>query len=102
MAEQRFSSVPQKQDTWDKIWRDRRGNVVIWQRPNIFIIAWVIITVVTIFTTGTVSNVLWYISAAVLAIWALLEIFRGVNYFRRFLGVLVALIIIAAFFKVGY
>lgn len=90
------------QDWWDKFWKDKDGQVVVYQRPNVFLIAWVVLTLISLFMTGTVSNVLWWAALAVLAIWSLLEIFRGVNYLRRLLGVIVLLLIVAALFKVGY
>jgi hypothetical protein len=102
MSEPRFTTQRRQQSFWEKIWRDKQGDIVIWQTPNVPIIAWAVLTVISIITTGTLSNVVWYIAAAVLAVWALLEIFKGADYFRRVLGVLVILLMVAAFFKVGY
>jgi hypothetical protein len=25
---------------WDRIWRDKYGDVVIWQTPNIWLVGW--------------------------------------------------------------
>jgi hypothetical protein len=94
--------VQTNQDLWDRIWRDRTGRVVIYQNPNPVLIAWVVLTIASIVTNGMLSNVLWYVALALLAIWALLEIFKGVNYFRRAIGVIVVLLIVAALFKFGY
>jgi len=102
MAEKRSRSMQHEQDLWDRIWHNKEGDVVIWQRPNIPMIAWVVLTLVSIFTNGTISNVIWYLAAASLAIWALMEIVWGANYFRRFLGAVVVLFILGALFKVGY
>jgi hypothetical protein len=90
------------QDLWDRFWKNRDGDVVIYQHPNIPLIAWLVLTIASIFLTGTVSNVIWYIAMGALAIWALLEIWKGVNYFRRALGVIILIMTILAFFKVGY
>jgi hypothetical protein len=102
MLQTRSSSIQQNRDLWDRIWRDRRGDIVIWQLPNIPQIAWVALTLGSLFTTGTLSNILWYAATAALAVWALLELLRGVNYFRRILGIVVLLLIVAAYLKVGY
>jgi hypothetical protein len=81
------------QDLWNKVWReqDGRGGVVIWQNPNPFLIAWAILTVISLLFGGTLSDIISWAAHAALIIWALLEIFKGVNYFRRGLGVVVLL-----------
>lgn len=86
-------------DLWDRIWRDKHGKIVIYQNPNPVLIGWVVLTIASIITAGTVYHVLWYVAEALLAVWSLLEIFKGVNYFRRALGVIVLLMTIAALFK---
>lgn len=92
----------ENRDLWDKFWKDKDGNVVVWQRPNAWLIAWVVLTLGSLFINGTVSNVIWYGSLAVLAIWAILEVWKGVNYLRKCLGAVVLLLIVLALFKVGY
>ena len=89
-------------DLWDKFWKDKDGNVVVWQTPNMWLIAWVVLTLASLFINGTVSYVLWYASLAALAIWAIREIWKGVNYLRKGLGAVILLLIILALFKVGY
>lgn len=91
-----------QQDLWDKTWKDKNGKVVIYQHPNPLLIAWVVVTVLSIFINGKLSTVLWWLAMALLAAWSLLEIFKGVNYFRRALGAVVLLLVILAVFKVGY
>jgi hypothetical protein len=76
-------------DLWDKIWKNKNGDVVIWQMPNVFLIAWVIFTIISIVTVGQVSNVFLWLGDATLVIWALLELVKGANYFRRFMGLVV-------------
>jgi hypothetical protein len=76
-------------DFWDKIWKNKDGDVVIWQMPNVFLIAWAIFTIVSIVTVGHMSNIFLWLGDGTLVIWALLEIAKGANYFRRFMGVLV-------------
>jgi hypothetical protein len=94
--------VRQEQEIWDRIWRNKDDDIVIWQMPNIALITWVILTIISIFLRGTAFTIFWDLSLGTLGIWCLLEIIWGANYFRRFLGVVVALLIVAACFKVGY
>lgn len=90
------------QDLWDKFWKDDKGNYVIWQWPNKFLIAWAILTLISLFINGTISTIVWWLALIDLAIWAGLEIWKGVNYFRRVLGVVVLIMTLMAAFKVGY
>ena len=81
-------------DLWDKIWRDPEGKVVIFQWPNVWLIAWAVVTMVSLFTRGTVFSVCYWLADAILAVWAILEITKGVNYFRKALGVIVLIFVI--------
>jgi hypothetical protein len=77
-------------EVWDKIWRDDDGNVVIWQMPNVWLIGWAVLTFASLlFSKGHIANILTWAGEASLIIWCLLEIFKGVNYFRRALGIAV-------------
>jgi uncharacterized membrane protein len=87
-------------DWWDKFWKDKDGNVVVYQRPNIWLIVWVLLALVSLFVSEKLADLLWHVSLGVLAIWALLEIFKGVNYFRRIMGTVVLVLIVLAAFRV--
>lgn len=87
-------------DLWDKFWKDDHGRVVIWQMPNAYLIAWVVLTIASLATTNHLSDILAGTAAIVLAVWAGLEIFRGVNYFRRLLGLLVLVYTVITFIKI--
>jgi len=76
-------------EIWDKIWRDKHGKVVIWQTPNIPLIGWAVFTVVSLLINGKAADITQYIGIAFLAVWCILELVQGVNYFRRFLGLIV-------------
>ncbi len=79
-----------KRSFWDKMWRNDEGHVVLFQWPNVWLIAWAAFNFVAVVSpTRTFSAVTWWIGFGLLAIWSILEIFRGVNYFRRFLGILI-------------
>lgn len=70
--------------------KDKNGNVVVFQRPNAPIVIWFICTVLNKFITqATVHRVLEITGLAALLVWAWLEIAYGANYFRRALGTLV-------------
>lgn len=83
---------------FDKIFRDEDGKIVIAQKPNLPIIVGVVATLVTVFLPD--SGNLWVgldaVAFGAFFTWAWLELFRGVNYFRRTLGLLVMLGIIAS------
>lgn len=92
----------ESQDWWDKFWKDKDGNVVIYSRPNALLIAWVVLTLASLFAPrGMFEAIFWWASLAVLTAWSLLEIFKGVNYFRRTLGALVLIMVILAAFKLA-
>lgn len=82
------------QTLWDQFWKDKHGDVVIWQMPNLFLIGWAVLTFVSLLLTGKASDVVSWAGMVLIIIWSLLEIFKGVNYFRRVLGVVVLLLIV--------
>jgi hypothetical protein len=82
---------------FDKIFRDRNGNIVLAQAPNLLIILWLATTILKlVFTTGRIDSLLEILSFGFLFTWAWAEITQGVNYFRRGLGTVVLLAIIGA------
>ncbi len=79
-----------KENWFDRIFRDRNGNIVIGQPPNLPIIVWAIASVLQlIFMSGIVHTGLQTIAIIAIVIWSLAELFQGVNYFRRGLGLIV-------------
>lgn len=84
----------------DKMWRDAKGNVVIYQRPNWLLISWFVVSIIWLAgLAGTYSKVFFGLGFILLAAWAVLEMTRGVNYFRRLLGgaVLAAVALLSPF-----
>ncbi len=74
----------------DRIFRDKHGNIVIGHPPNLPIIVWAIASVLQlIFKSGTIHTGLETIALIAIVIWSLAELFQGVNYFRRGLGLVV-------------
>ncbi|OYQ65921.1 hypothetical protein B9G53_05825 [Pseudanabaena sp. SR411] len=81
---------------FNKVFRDSEGKIVLAQMPNLPIIVWVAATVLKlIFTTGKINIGLEVIAFGSLFTWAWEELFQGVNYFRRALGLLVLISLIA-------
>jgi hypothetical protein len=81
---------------WDKIWLDRQGRFVIWQTPNIWLIIWAVLTFASLFISGRLASDLSFVGDIFLVIWCLLEILKGVNYFRRLLGIVVLIFTISS------
>lgn len=80
----------EKKTLFDKFFCDSNGNIVIAQPPNPPIIVWAVASLLKlVFTTGLVNLGLNLIAFGSLFTWAWLELFQGVNYFRRTLGLIV-------------
>jgi hypothetical protein len=82
---------------FDKIFRDSNGNIVIAQPPNLPIILWGVTALLKlVFTSGEINIALDAVSYGILFTWAWMELFQGVNYFRRGLGLIVLVGVIAS------
>ncbi len=76
----------------DWLFRNRQtGEITIAQTPNPPLIIWLVVTIVNVIFSpaGTVGTVLTVIGTGALIFWAADELIRGVNPFRRGLGVVV-------------
>jgi hypothetical protein len=81
----------------DKTFRDSDGKIVIAQMPNLPLIVWIVSSILAlIFSTGKINTVLDVVANGSLFTWAWLELFQGVNYFRRTLGLAVLIGILAS------
>ena len=79
----------------DKTIRDKDGKLAIWQMPNIPLLTWVIATILAkVFTHGKSHDLFTTVAYGALFTWALMEIFSGVNYLRRTLGLIVLIMLI--------
>lgn len=87
------------EDIWDRIWYDKKGNLVVWQRPNVWLIGWAVLTVLSLMFSGRVADIFTWIASAALIIWSLLEVTKGVNWFRRALGAVVLIYAIMTLIK---
>ena len=80
----------EKETLFDKFFRDSDGNIVIAQPPNPPIILWGVASLLQlVFTTGLTNVALDLIAFGSLFTWAWMELFQGVNYFRRTIGLVV-------------
>jgi hypothetical protein len=81
---------------FDRIFRDKDGNFVIAQMPNLPLIVWIATTALKlVFTSGNIYVAMDTVAFGSLFTWAWQELFEGVNYFRRGLGFAVLVGIIA-------
>jgi hypothetical protein len=75
---------------FDKTFRDQNGDVVIAQPPNLPLIVWFVASLLKLLPTGDkIDSGLEFLAFGALFVWAWQELFDGVNYFRRSLGLLV-------------
>ena len=81
----------------NRVFHDADGKIVLAQTPNLPLIAWGVASLLQlIFTTGKVNTGLNVLAFGALFTWAWLELFDGVNYFRRALGIFVLIFAIAS------
>lgn len=73
-------------DILRNFFKDKRGNIVLAQAANPPILGWFILTVINY---GVHSLAIAWLATAFLFTWAFLELYQGVNYFRRLLGLIV-------------
>jgi len=74
----------------ESFFKDKNGRVVLWQPPNALLYGWIISRALLLpFSDGAMGSALRYVSTALLIVWACLELTKGVNYFRRLLGMVV-------------
>lgn len=69
--------------------KDKHGKVVMWQAPNMPIVAWAVFTLAARVAQGPLHTVFSACGTTALIIWATLEIIAGASYFRRTLGLAV-------------
>ena len=75
---------------FNQLFRDDEGKIVLAQMPNLPVIVWIVASLSKLlFTTGRISIGLEAIAFGALFTWGWEELFQGVNYFRRALGLIV-------------
>ncbi|AFY75464.1 hypothetical protein Syn7502_03639 (plasmid) [Synechococcus sp. PCC 7502] len=82
---------------FNQVFRDRNGKIVMAQMPNLPLIVWIAASLLKlIFSTGRLNMGLELIAFGTLFTWAWEELFQGVNYFRRTLGLIVLVGLVAS------
>jgi hypothetical protein len=81
----------------DRLIRDRNGEVVIWQTPNLPLWIWIIATALGFSLSRSIKQFIGSIGTLGLAVWAVMEIGWGRSLIRRLAGLLVLLGIIKRF-----
>ncbi|MDY6940105.1 MAG: hypothetical protein SWY16_20925 [Cyanobacteriota bacterium] len=81
---------------FDRIFRDSEGNIVIAQPPNLpMLVGIAAIALRFLLSSGPIHDVLSLVAFGAWFTWGWLELFEGVNYFRRALGAISLVSIIA-------
>ncbi len=81
---------------FDQTFRDSEGQIVIVQPPNLPLIVGIVASLLKlIITTKKINLGLDLVAFGALFTWAWEELFQGVNYFRRALGLIVLIGLIA-------
>lgn len=90
MSSQSNQELAAKEATiFDRIFRDSEGNIVIAQAPNLPVIVGVVATFLQYaLPSGQLQRATALIAFGTLFTWAWQELFEGVNYFRRALGLI--------------
>lgn len=79
----------------DKCFKDKHGNVVIGQTPNLALTVAMISLLIGVFLDeGLVSEFIDVVTFGTFFTFAWLELFQGVNYFRRLYGFIVLAILL--------
>ncbi|WP_013334384.1 hypothetical protein [Gloeothece verrucosa] len=82
---------------FDSYFRDDEGNIVIAQKPNLpFLVALVTTLAKFLVPSGNIYLALDAVAFGAWFTWAWLELFNGVNYFRKTLGLAVLLFVVAS------
>ena len=85
---------------YKKLFLDKNGHFVVAQFPNVPITIWLATVILNRFVQAQPANtVLSIVGTASLTVWALLEIYSGVNLFRKLLGSAVLLYIVYSLAK---
>ena len=77
---------------FNQTFRDSDGNLVIAQPPNPPLLVWLAATLLNFLPTeGNLHTGIELVAFGSLFTWAWMELFQGVNYFRRAIGLIVLL-----------
>ena len=97
-----FDQFIQQQPLLRALFVTKQGAVVVGQKPNWPLYCFISFRVLSLFVHGQFGHYLVSFSNIFLIIWASLEIYSGVNLFRRLLGVFVLGNIFVSWFALHY
>ena len=81
---------PKQATFFDRTFRDSEGKIVIAQMPNLPLVVGLAATLLQLLLpSGKIHTALDLVAFGALFTWAWQELFEGVNYFRRALGLIV-------------
>lgn len=87
MSSQIDTNLDKRNTLLDRIFRDSKGNIVIAQPPNLPITVGTAATLLHfVAPNGAIGILSGLVGFGTLYAWAWLELFSGVNYFRKGLG----------------
>jgi hypothetical protein len=91
------SEIKAKTSTlFDRTFRDSEGRIVIVQPPNLpILVGLAAILLQFVLPSGNLQTGVYFVGFGAFFTWAWLELFEGVNYFRRGLGLLSLVSLIA-------
>lgn len=75
---------------WHRCWHDKQGAPVVTQNPNLPLLVWLVCLPLGLLVyDGPWHVIISSIGTFAISVWAILELFQGVTYFRQLLGLIV-------------
>ena len=78
----------------DRFFKDKNGEIVVTEKPNAPLLVALGAWLLSYATSGDLAFVFTFIFNIMLFYWAILEIIDGVNQWRKFLGIIVVLVVL--------
>lgn len=86
-----------RRTAFDKTFKKPDGSQGVVQVPNYPLFIWIVATIIAFFLHGAAHTIVSGIAAIALIYWAVLELVKGVDWFRRVLGGVVLVLSLADF-----
>ncbi len=81
---------------FDKLFRDNNGELVYFQSPNLPLIVYLLSIIAGLILEGYIKTIIVTLGDGALFVFGWLELFYGVNVFRKLLGFIVLFILLAS------
>jgi hypothetical protein len=82
----------------DHFFKDDKGNVKVFQIPNLLLLVWIVLLIVNIFLLHSSFLPVRMLTTAVIFAWSYNEARSGISMFRKSLGVVVLVVTVALMF----